>query len=495
MIHEQARRLPTDLVAAHRNPPTTDPEARPAILDMLNGNPTLMAWLVFLGLGGAFLTSYYAHIHYFPVLDWKESFSYLAAILILGGGVAVVYGLLLYFPGVIWSEFLIYDTELQDYFCYFGREGFGRQTNEPCYWRIGKDLVGPFLLFMVAVHTAMYCGKFLTAKQSAMVASPSVHATLVGLTIIFCLVPILGLSRWTFRKIKKQKRLKRTESAPRWLLLKDVTAADLAAASTALSLFFLYLSVQRDLLSLESLRVAIVGLTIVVGLVLISVFSRWTFREALKTKGLKRTEAAERWLLLKYVTTADLAVASSAVSLLFLYLIIDKEQHSEWLLLLCTILVSVSNLLVAVQCRSRPRRAALTAVMSALVLLAAGEFSSVPFSVTIMQSFGLGAREGTLVVSSEGADTLGRLPGFGLKPQDRTIEGTCILSRLGSEYLVEKGPWRATIRKSDFLSWSTSESNHPCPRLVDEHGRPPLPSAIVPRRAAGPRPVTVRSGA
>src|ERR1700688_167343 len=113
MTQEDSCKLPPAVATVPRTT-GAKPPGDPAVLSMLTGNATLMAWLVFLGLGGAFLTSYSAQIHYFPVLDWKESFSYLAAMMILGGGVAVVYSLLLFFPGVIWSEFLISDSELEE---------------------------------------------------------------------------------------------------------------------------------------------------------------------------------------------------------------------------------------------------------------------------------------------------------------------------------------------------------------------------------------------
>src|SRR6185503_19252287 len=75
-------------------------------------NGTLICWLLFLGFGSAFLASYYSHIHYFPELKWEEAFSYLAAVSVLGGGVMAVYGMLLFVPGWIWSEFIIFDAEL-----------------------------------------------------------------------------------------------------------------------------------------------------------------------------------------------------------------------------------------------------------------------------------------------------------------------------------------------------------------------------------------------
>lgn len=89
--------------------------------EIVTANATLIAWLVFLGFGSAFLAFFYSHIHYFPELKWQESFSYLAAASIFGGGVVAVYSLLLFVPGWIWSEFLIFDAELveKNALCYY----------------------------------------------------------------------------------------------------------------------------------------------------------------------------------------------------------------------------------------------------------------------------------------------------------------------------------------------------------------------------------------
>src|SRR3954463_15106333 len=105
------------------------------LVTFATANATLIAWLLFLGFGSAFLAFYYSHIHYFPELEWQESFSYLAAASVLGGGLVAVYGLLLFIPGWIWSEFLIFDATLleEKILCYSVRRG---GTVDPCFWRI-----------------------------------------------------------------------------------------------------------------------------------------------------------------------------------------------------------------------------------------------------------------------------------------------------------------------------------------------------------------------
>jgi len=104
---------------------------------------------VFLAFGGALLTFYYAQIHYFPEISWQDSFTFLAAISLLGGGAALTYSLLVFIPGIVWSELLIFDTKLKVQLC---------RSEEPCYRNVGIHLALPFLVFMAAVHGAKLLG-------------------------------------------------------------------------------------------------------------------------------------------------------------------------------------------------------------------------------------------------------------------------------------------------------------------------------------------------
>lgn len=114
---------------------------------VLRANEALASWFLFLGFGGFFLILYYCRIGYFPELEWEKSLTFLAAISLLGGGITAVYGLGLMIPGIIWSEFLIFDQFLQKRFCYEGPEG-----REPCFQSLLEKLVFPFAVFTAAVH-------------------------------------------------------------------------------------------------------------------------------------------------------------------------------------------------------------------------------------------------------------------------------------------------------------------------------------------------------
>jgi hypothetical protein len=114
---------------------------------ILGAKEALASWFLFLGFGGFFLILYYRRIGYFPELEWEKSLTFLAATSLLGGGITAIYGLALMIPGIIWSEFLIFDQFLRQRLCYEGPDG-----REPCFQSLLEKLVFPFAVFMAAVH-------------------------------------------------------------------------------------------------------------------------------------------------------------------------------------------------------------------------------------------------------------------------------------------------------------------------------------------------------
>jgi heme/copper-type cytochrome/quinol oxidase subunit 4 len=120
------------------------------VAEFSKANATLLVWLVFLAFGGSLLVSHYSRIHYLPIVGLDDSLSFLFAMSLIGGGVALLYGFLLFFPGVIWSEFLIFDSYLKPRLCYDNGEEV-----EPCLLYITRHLGVPFTIFMVAAHWAL----------------------------------------------------------------------------------------------------------------------------------------------------------------------------------------------------------------------------------------------------------------------------------------------------------------------------------------------------
>lgn len=202
-------------------------EEAQGLAGLLSANATLAAWLVFVGFGGLFLTFYYAQIEYFPELEWEQSFTYLAAISLIGGGITTLYGLLLLIPGFLWSELLIHDTVLRQRFCYSGLHG-----TEPCFQSLLLYIVFPFSILMAAVHLA------------ALVPGPWV-------ILATAVVSLLALCRYSYRQFKTVlKSLLQDSSDPRLnalikerkdsLLLKYTAAAGVAALVGVTSLLIIY---------------------------------------------------------------------------------------------------------------------------------------------------------------------------------------------------------------------------------------------------------------
>lgn len=119
---------------------------------MFKANTTLVVWLIFLTFGGGLLALYYARIGYLPDMEWSSSLVYLAAASVIGGGVGLLLALAVLLPGLIWSEFLVFDPPLVIEFCY---DESGR---EPCLRTIMYWLGLPFGVVLLISHLALWTG-------------------------------------------------------------------------------------------------------------------------------------------------------------------------------------------------------------------------------------------------------------------------------------------------------------------------------------------------
>lgn len=110
---------------------------------------TVLAGLVFLGLGGGIISFYYSHIRYLPDIEWSQSIVHLATATLIGGGFAILLALSLFVPGCIWSALLLRDERLRESFC------FHKDTDEVCLrtllWNIGL----PFGVVIFANHLVL----------------------------------------------------------------------------------------------------------------------------------------------------------------------------------------------------------------------------------------------------------------------------------------------------------------------------------------------------
>lgn len=142
---------------------TTGKTGSAALVGLLTTNTTLIAWLVFLAFGGGILALYYARIGYMPEIEWSSSVIYLAAASFIGGGVGLLLGSSVLLPGIIWSEFLIFDPKLNEILAY--DEASGREL---CVRSIFYYLGIPFGGILLISHFIIIGGVTLYSTAAAL---------------------------------------------------------------------------------------------------------------------------------------------------------------------------------------------------------------------------------------------------------------------------------------------------------------------------------------
>lgn len=126
-----------------------------AIDKLLIANITLVVWLIFLAIGGGILALYYARIGYLPEIEWKASLIYLFVGSMIGGAIGLLLIISLFIPGVLWSEFIIFDPSLESHFSY------DLESKEPCMRSIITNLGKPFLLLLLVSHAMLLAPRAL----------------------------------------------------------------------------------------------------------------------------------------------------------------------------------------------------------------------------------------------------------------------------------------------------------------------------------------------
>jgi putative Mn2+ efflux pump MntP len=128
----------------------SQPDKPTAIEFLAKFDTTVLAGLVFLGLGGAIISFYYSHIRYLPDIEWSQSIVHLATATLIGGGFATLFGLSLFLPGCMWSAFLLRDEKLTDAFWF-------RETDEDevCLRTLLCNIGLPFGVVVFANHLVL----------------------------------------------------------------------------------------------------------------------------------------------------------------------------------------------------------------------------------------------------------------------------------------------------------------------------------------------------
>ena len=79
---------------------------------LLQADTPFVVWLIFFSVGGGILALYYARIGYLPEMEWKASLIYLFIGSMVGGVIGLLLTMSLFLPGVIWADFIVFDSTL-----------------------------------------------------------------------------------------------------------------------------------------------------------------------------------------------------------------------------------------------------------------------------------------------------------------------------------------------------------------------------------------------
>lgn len=442
-------------------------------------------WLILFVFGGGLLALYYAGIGYFPEVSWQDALTFMALMTIIGGSLLVAYSFLLFVPGAIWSEFLIFDKQLHKVLMMSARHW------EPCVWSVTKQILFPFAIFMAFCHFLLYedgpAGFVPLGAAASLIAVSALLARDLreGLEIVAKRKAVgqsssVGAIPDT-SKLKGHRLSIGISHAPLFLAFIAKAAYDYRPVPGLLWVF--------ALLPLASFAVLFVD--------------RWIENRRLRQaseSAAKLSTPDKLSLLCRSVLAFGSAALLSLMALWFFHRVYKggasgARVNVPWqLLVLCTLVVIVTNLAVSILFHKHRRQALFTSFLAALLLLGAGEIIGSDAEATlpakIMEKFGFGGQRATLVLTERGGRLLCQqaipvqfeewelskngVADSGVKVDEtgskKTAEGKqgekgllartvgmTILSRLGSEYLLRYEGQKRTIAlpKGEVVSWST----------------------------------------
>lgn len=140
-------------VSQNGTAPSQTDQSSSTIDKLLQANTPFAVWLLFLAVGGGLLALYYARIGYLPDIEWKAALIYLFVGSMVGGAIGLLLIISLFIPGVLWSEFIIFDPHLEKHFSY------DLERKEPCIRSIITHLGKPFLLLLLISHAMLLVGR------------------------------------------------------------------------------------------------------------------------------------------------------------------------------------------------------------------------------------------------------------------------------------------------------------------------------------------------
>jgi hypothetical protein len=462
------------------------PEAPKAKFPKLDTSIAL--WLILFVFGGGLLALYYAGIGYFPEVSWQDALTYMALMTIIGGSLLVAYSFLLFVPGAIWSEFLIFHEPFHQVL------RMNVRVWEPCVWSVTKRILFPFALFMTFCH----CLLFLQYEKGW----PGFVAAGAAASLI-AVLGLLGRDLW--EGLKHNAERAGCQRSP----------ADVVPDTSKLQGYRWFVGLSHAFLlgaliaKASDLAEPGMGFLWISALLPLGTFIGLLVYGWFKNRRRQRTSECQdpdRWsLLCRSILAFGSAALLSLAALWFFHRIYQGNAPEEagiggevpkGLLVLCTLVVILANLAVSVLFRKHWRSALLTSFLAALVLLGAGQLLGAKpeagLPAKIMGKFGFGGQSAALVLTERGGRLLS-LQNISVtfeerpaqskvdkaksgqpetdeeklesskkaaeeNPQEETIlacvTNVKILSRLGSEYLLRYGDRIIALPKKEVVSWS-----------------------------------------
>lgn len=438
---------------------------------------TLVLWLILFVFGGGLLALYYAGIGYFPEVSWQDALTFMALMTIIGGSLLVAYGFLLFVPGAIWSRFLICDEQIHDVLKMSTRPG------EPCVWLVTKRILFPFALFMASCHFLL----FLQHQDGPQFAAWVVWGVAVG--ALASLMAASGLLVKDLGEALEKGAGNEVPSKLTWHRLHVI------ASHVPLLIAFIDQAFGDDPGPGRGFlwTAALLPFASFLGLFIYGWFKS-ARRRILKEEAPQSEVPDKPSLLWRAALAFGTAALLSLAALWFFHRIYKGGAPVPWdLLLLCTLVVIVTNLVVSVVFDTHWRQALLASFLAALLLLGAGNLlgkeAGERLPAKIMERFGFGGQSVVLVMTEKGGRMLcqQKVPvqfekrrttqdsGLGSSEERasgntlRTAESNPqeegslalaidveILSRLGSEYLLRFGERTIALPKKEVVSWSAA---------------------------------------
>lgn len=141
---------PEKLIVSENGTAQAEPKPASSQLDkFVIANASFAVWLIFLAIGGGITALYYSRIGYLPEIEWQSVLIYLFIGSVVGGTLGLLLTISIFIPGVLWSEFIIFDPSFKDHFAY------DDETDEPCIRSVIECLGVPYAGILLLSHVML----------------------------------------------------------------------------------------------------------------------------------------------------------------------------------------------------------------------------------------------------------------------------------------------------------------------------------------------------